>query len=162
MVRWDGDNLVPDYVTRVREGAFDGWPWLYIGRAEDHCHKGERPDLKDRTTFPDVLLQTHSASLQMTFYTGSQCPEAYRGDAFAAEDGPWNRSRRTGYKLIRIIMKDGAPTGEYEDFITGFVVNSSSVWGRPAGVAMAADGSLLVSDDAHGTIWRIAWSGPAK
>jgi len=151
-----GDNLVPDYVTRVRENAFYGWPWFYIGGNEDPRHKGERPDLKDKVTIPDVLLQAHSASLGMTFYAGNNFPAEYRGDGFAAEHGSWNRSKRTGYKVIRIRMKDGVPTGEYEDFVTGFVVNDSDVWGRPVGVAAAHDGALLVSEDGNGTIWRIS------
>jgi glucose/arabinose dehydrogenase len=151
-----GDDLVPDYVTRVKEGAFYGWPWFYIGSHEDPRHAGERPDLKDRVSVPDVLIEAHSASLGLTFYTGSAFPAEYRGDAFAAEHGSWNRSKRTGYKVIRIRIKDGVPTGEYEDFVTGFVVNDSDVWGRPVGVTVTRDGALLVSEDGNGTIWRIA------
>jgi glucose/arabinose dehydrogenase len=150
-----GDDLVPDYVTSVQEGAFYGWPWFYIGANEDPRHAGARPDLKDKVTIPDVLLQPHSASLGMTFYEGGQFPPEYRGDAFAAEHGSWNRSKRTGYKVIRIRMKDGKPTGEYEDFVTGFVVNDNDVWGRPVGVAVAKDGALLISEDGNGTIWRV-------
>jgi len=150
-----GDDLVPDYVTRVREGAFYGWPWFYIGANEDPGHRSERPDLKDKVTVPDVLIQAHSASLQLAFYTGSQFPPDYVGDAFAAEHGSWNRSKRTGYKVIRVKTKDGVPTGEYEDFVTGFVLGENAVWGRPVGVAVAHDGSLLVSEDANGTIWIV-------
>ena len=150
-----GDNLVPDYVTRVREGAFYGWPWFYIGSNEDPRHAGERPDLKGKVTVPDVLVQAHSASLGLTFYNSSAFPSEYRGDGFAAEHGSWNRSKRTGYKVIRIRLKDGVPTGEYQDFLTGFVINDSEVWGRPVGVAVAHDGALLVSEDGNGTIWRI-------
>ncbi len=150
-----GDNLVPDYVTRVREGAFYGWPWFYIGNHEDPNHAGERQDLKDKISVPDVLIQAHSASLGLTFYNGGAFPAEYRGDGFAAEHGSWNRARRTGYKVIRIRMKDGAPTGEYEDFMTGFVINDSEVWGRPVGVTVTRDGALLVSEDGNGTIWRI-------
>ena len=150
-----GDNLVPDYVTRVREGAFYGWPWFYIGNHEDPHHAGERPDLKDKVTVPDVLLQAHSASLGLTFYDGNAFPAEYRGDGFAAEHGSWNRARRAGYKVIRIRMKDGVPTGEYEDFMTGFVINDSEVWGRPVGVTVTHDGALLVSEDGNGTIWRV-------
>ena len=150
-----GDNLVPDYVTRVREGAFYGWPWFYIGSNEDPRHRGERADLKGKATIPDVLLQPHSASLGLAFYTSHQFPAEYSGDGFAAEHGSWNRSKRTGYKVIRIRLKDGVPTGEYEDFITGFVVNDNDVWGRPVGVAVAHDGALLVSEDGNGTIWRV-------
>jgi glucose/arabinose dehydrogenase len=151
-----GDDLVPDYVTSVRENAFYGWPWFYIGGHEDPGHSGERPDLKGKVTMPDVLIQAHSASLGLTFYQGRNFPEEYRGDAFAAEHGSWNRSKRTGYKVVRIRLKDGKPTGEYEDFVTGFVVNDSEVWGRPVGVAVAHDGALLISEDGSGTIWRVS------
>ena len=154
-----GDNLVPDYVTRVREGAFYGWPWYYIGDNEDPSHVGQRVDLRGQVAVPDVLLQPHSASLQMTFYTGTAFPTVFHGDAFAAEHGSWNRSKRTGYKVIRIVMKDGVPTGEYEDFMTGLVLNDREVWGRPVGVTTATDGALLVSEDGNGTIWRIAHTG---
>jgi glucose/arabinose dehydrogenase len=146
---------VPDYVTRVKEGGFYGWPWFYIGDNEDPRLRGVRPDLKGKITIPDVLIQPHSASLGLTFYDGNNFPPEYRGDAFAAEHGSWNRSKRTGYKVIRIRMKDGKPTGEYEDFVTGFVVSDTEVWGRPVGVAVAKDGSLLVSEDGNGTIWRV-------
>ncbi|MGA7612499.1 MAG: sorbosone dehydrogenase family protein, partial [Xanthobacteraceae bacterium] len=150
-----GDNLVPDYLTRVREGAFYGWPWYYIGAHQDPRQPGARPDLKDKVTIPDVLIQAHSASLQMMFYTGDQFPADYKGSAFAAEHGSWNRAARTGYKIIRAPMKNGVATGEYEDFVTGFVVNDSDVWGRPVGVVQAKDGSLLFSEDGNGTIWRV-------
>jgi glucose/arabinose dehydrogenase len=151
-----GDDLVPDYVTRVKENAFYGWPWFYIGNHQDPRHGGARADLKDKITIPDVLIQAHSASLGLTFYDGSNFPAEYRGDAFAAEHGSWNRSKRTGYKVIRIRLKDGVPTGEYEDFVTGFVINDNQVWGRPVGVAVAHDGALLISEDAGGTIWRVS------
>jgi glucose/arabinose dehydrogenase len=150
-----GDNLVPDYVTRVRDGAFYGWPWFYIGSNEDPRHAGQRPDLKGKVTAPDVLIQAHSASLGLVFYNGNAFPADYVGDGFAAEHGSWNRSRRTGYKVIRVRLKDGVPTGEYQDFVTGFVINDSEVWGRPVGVAVARDGALLVSEDGNGTIWRV-------
>jgi glucose/arabinose dehydrogenase len=151
-----GDNLVPDYVTRVREGEFFGWPWRYMGDYEDPRWKGARPDLAGKVINPDVLIQPHSAPLGMTFYTGTAFPGDYRGSAFAACHGSWNRSTRTGYKVVRILMHDGHPTGEYEDFLTGFVADSSRVWGRPVGVAVARDGSLLVSEDANGAIWRVS------
>ena len=159
-----GDDLPPDYVTRVREGSFYGWPWYYIGAHEDPRHRGERPDLRDKVTVPDVLIQAHSASLQMTFYEATQFPPSYRGHIFAAEHGSWNRGKRTGYKIIRVIVKDGVPTGEYDDFATGFVVTDSAAWGRPVGVAVDKGGALLVSEDAAGTIWRITYAGaePAK
>jgi glucose/arabinose dehydrogenase/cytochrome c2 len=142
-----GDDLVPDHVTRVKEGAWYGWPWYWLGNHEDARLKGQRSDLAGKATVPDVLVQAHSASLGMTFR---------EGDAFAAEHGSWNRERRTGYKVIRIPTRDGVPTGEYEDFLTGFVVDQRSVWGRPVGVAVAHDGALLVTEDGSGTVWRVA------
>ncbi len=150
-----GDHLVPDYVTSVKDGGFYGWPWFYIGGNEDPRHAGKRPELRDKVIVPDVLLQSHSASLGMTFYSGKQFPEAYRGSAFAAEHGSWNRARRTGYKVIHIPLKDGRATGEYVDFMTGFVTAEGDVWGRPVAVAEGRDGSLFVSDDAGGAVWRI-------
>ena len=150
-----GDDVPSDYITRVREGAFYGWPWYYIGSHEDPRRQGERPDLKDKVTVPDVLLQAHSASLGVTFYNATQFPAEYRGSLFAAEHGSWNRSKRTGSKVIRVIMRNGEPTGEYEDFVTGFVVNDASAWGRPVGVTVTPDGSLYVSEDMSGTIWRV-------
>jgi len=158
-----GDDLPPDFVTRVRASAFYGWPWYYIGGNEDPHHRGERPDLKDKVSVPDVLIEAHSASLGMTIYDGSQFPPDYRGNVFAAEHGSWNRSKRTGYKVIRLITRGGVPTGEYEDFATGFVVNDSTVWGRPVGVAVGKDGALLISEDGSGTIWRVTYTGtPAR
>lgn len=155
-----GDDLVPDYVTRVKEGAFYGWPWWYIGDHEDPRLKGERPDLKGRITVPDVLIQPHSASLGMTFYTGSAMPAAWRGSAFAAEHGSWNRARRTGPKLVRILLNpDGSPTGEYEDVLTGFTLDDARVFGKPAAVAGAHDGALLVTDSLGGAVWRLSWLG---
>jgi len=154
-----GDDLPPDYITRVRQGAFYGWPWYYIGGNADPRLSGERPDLKDQVTVPDVLIQAHSASLGIAFYDGKQFPPDYRGNIFAAEHGSWNRSKRTGYKVIRVIVKDGVPTAEYDDFATGFVIDDAEVWGRPVGIAVANDGALLVSEDASGTIWRVAYTG---
>jgi glucose/arabinose dehydrogenase len=154
-----GDHLVPDYVTHVEEGGFYGWPWYYLGAHQDPQHKGKHPELKDKVIVPDVLVQSHSASLDMTFYDGDTFPEAYRLDAFASEHGSWNRARRTGYKVIRIPMKDGKATGEYEDFLVGFVTQDGNVWGRPVGVAVAKDGALMVTDDGSGTVWRVAYKG---
>ncbi len=151
-----GDNLPPDYVTRVREGQFFGWPWRYMGDREDPRWRGARPELAGKVTNPDVLLQPHSAPLGMTFYTGTAFPAEYRGSAFVALHGSWNRSLRTGYKIVRIPFRDGLPTGEYEDFLTGFAIDNARVWGRPVGVAEGKDGALYVSEDAGGTIWRVA------
>ena len=154
-----GDHLVPDYVTRVKEDGFYGWPWYYIGDHQDPRHQGEHPELKGKISVPDVLLQSHSASLDLSFYTGKQFPKEYQGDAFASEHGSWNRARRTGYKVIRVPQKNGVPTGEYEDFLTGFVTPDGDVWGRPVGNTVAKDGSLLVSDDGSSTIWKVAYTG---
>lgn len=151
-----GDDLVPDYLTRVRDGAFYGWPWYYLGDHEEPRLKGARPDLAGKVTVPDVLVQPHSASLQMAFESGGQFPPAYRGGAFAAFHGSWNRSHRTGYKIERIILKGGAPTGEVEDFVTGFVVDEDTVWGRPVGVGFSREGALLFTDDGQGTLWRVS------
>jgi glucose/arabinose dehydrogenase len=151
-----GDNTPFEYATHVIEGAFYGWPWYYIGGHEDPRHAGRRPDLKDKATVPDVFMQAHSAPLQMTFYQGDNFPAAYKGSAFVAMHGSWNRSQRTGYKVVRLLFDAaGKPTGEYEDFMTGFVVSDSQVWGRPVGVAIANDGSLFVTEDGNGTIWRV-------
>jgi glucose/arabinose dehydrogenase len=154
-----GDHLVPDYITHIEPGGFYGWPWYYLGSHQDPRHTGKHPELKDKVIVPDVLVQSHSASLDMTFYDGKQFPEDYRLDAFAAEHGSWNRTRRTGYKVIRVPMRDGKATGEYEDFLTGFVTPEGNVWGRPVGVAVASDGALLVTDDGSGTVWRVAYVG---
>jgi glucose/arabinose dehydrogenase len=156
-----GDNLPPDYVTRVRNGGFYGWPWYYIGDHEDPRLKGVRPDLKGKAIVPDVLIQPHSAPLGMTVYhaqAGAKhaFPKEYDGDIFLALHGSWNRGVRTGYKVVRVFMKGGVPTGKYQDFMTGTVLSDSEVWGRPAGVAVAADGALLVLDDGASVVWRIA------
>lgn len=152
-----GDDLVPDYVTQVREGGFYGWPWFYMGGIQDPRHEGKRPDLKDKVIVPDVLLQSHSASLGMTFYTGDQFPPAYRHVAFAAQHGSWNRKRRTGYKVIYLPLQEGRATGEYVDFMTGFVTPEGDVWGRPVAVTVGRDGSLFVTDDAGLLVWRIMY-----
>ena len=151
-----GDDLPPDYITRVREG-FYGWPWYYIGSHEDPRHEGARPDLKGKVTIPDILIQPHSAPLQLMFYAGEQFPADYKGNIFVAEHGSWNRSSFVGYKIVRTIVRSGVPTGEFEDFVTGFVIDDHHVWGRPVGVAQAKDGTLLFSEDANGTIWRVTY-----
>jgi glucose/arabinose dehydrogenase len=155
-----GDNLVPDYITHVEPGGFYGWPWWYIGPHQDPRHAGKHPELKDKVIVPDVLLQPHNASLEMTFYEGTQFPAEYKDDLFASEHGSWNRSVRVGYEVIRVPMHHtGRASGEYEDFVTGFVVDNGHVWGRPVGVTVAPDGSLLVSDDGSNSIWRIVYVG---
>lgn len=150
-----GPNLVPDYMARVVDGGFYGWPWFYVGGNEDPVLKGKRPELKGEVRVPEVLIQPHSSALSLAFYDRDAFPAEYRGDAFVALHGSHSAPKRTGYKLIRVRMKDGKPTGEYEDFMTGFMVDNDSVWGRPAGVAVTRDGALLVSDDANGTIFRV-------
>jgi glucose/arabinose dehydrogenase/cytochrome c2 len=154
-----GDDLVPDYITRVRRGGFYGWPWFYLGNHEDPRHAGERSELASAVIVPDVLLQAHSASLQMTFYEATAFPPRYRGAAFAALHGSWNRGKRTGPKVITVPVQGGVPTGDYDDFMTGFVVDDDAVWARPVGVAVAHDGALFVSEDGNGTVWRIAFGG---
>ena len=156
-----GDNLPPDYLTRVKNGAYYGWPWYYIGSNEEPRLKGQRPDLKDKVTVPDLLLTSHSAPLGMVAYqsvAGAKAafPADYNGDIFLALHGSWNRATRTGSKVVRAFMKDGVPTGKYQDFMTGFVVSDKQVWGRPSSAAVQNDGSLLVVDDVNGEIWRVA------
>ena len=151
-----GDNLVPDYITSLNDGDFFGWPWFYMGGHQDPRHAGKHPELKSRVRTPDVLLQPHSASLQMVFYTADAFAPEHRNSIYAAFHGSWNRTLRTGYKVVRVPMQDGKATGEYEDFLTGFVTPEGQVWGRPVGVAVGSDGALLVSDDATNSIWRVA------
>ncbi len=158
-----GDNLVPDYITTVKPGGFYGWPWWYMGAHQDPRHAGKHPELKDKAIVPDVLLNPHNASLGILFYEGSQFPAEYKGDLFAAEHGSWNRSARVGYELIHVpMLPNGRAKGEYQDFMTGFVLPSGEAWGRPVAVTTATDGSLLVSDDAYNAIWRISYTGAAK
>jgi glucose/arabinose dehydrogenase len=180
-----GNHLVPDYVTSVPEGGFFGWPWYYMGGHEDPrlpqpCANGTGPnpqmaapltdaqaanckrvDMSAKVLTPDVLVQPHMASLEMTFYPEhkEQFPAAYDGDAFAAEHGSWNRKNRAGYEVIRIPMKDGHASGEYDDFLTGFVTADGQVWGRPVGVAVSNDGSLFVTDDGSRSVWHVVYTG---
>ena len=154
-----GDNLVPDYITSVKEDGFYGWPWYYMGSNQDPRHDGKHPELRGKVIVPDVLLQPHFASLEMLFYEGSQFPAPFKGDAFAAEHGSWNKSNRAGYEVIRVPMKGGKATGEYEDFLTGFVTDEGKVWGRPVGVATGKDGSLFVTDDGTRSVWRVSYVG---
>ncbi|HWC77247.1 MAG TPA: PQQ-dependent sugar dehydrogenase, partial [Blastocatellia bacterium] len=157
-----GDDLVPDYVTAIKDGGFYGWPFAYSGPNEEPRRKGERPDLVKKTIVPDVLLQAHSAVLGLTFYTGRMFPAQYRGDAFIGLHGSWNRSKRTGYKIARIRFRNGRPIGGYEDFITGWMVGEDSrdVWGRPVGVLVLQDGSMLITDDGANKLWRVTYSAP--
>ena len=155
-----GDNLVPDYITHVQQGGFYGWPWWYMGGHQDPRLQGKHPELKDKVITPDVLLQPHNASLELTFYEGKQFPAEYKGDIFASEHGSWNKSSRAGYEVIRVpLHQTGHASGEYEDFVTGFVTPDGKVWGRPVGITVAPDGSLLVTDDGSNTIWRVVYTG---
>ncbi len=157
-----GNNLVPDYVTHVQEGGFYGWPWYYMGTnggVQDPRHKGKHPELQSKVITPDILVNPHFASLELLFYGGSQFPAEFKGDGFACEHGSWNRAQRAGYEVIRLPMKDGHATGEYEDFLTGFTTSNGEVWGRPVGVTEAKDGSLFVSDDGSKSIWHVSYVG---
>jgi glucose/arabinose dehydrogenase len=180
-----GNHLVPDYVTSVPEGSFFGWPWYYMGghrdpRLEDPCANGtgpnpqlaapltddqanncKRANMSAKVMTPDVLVQPHMASLEMVFYPmqKEEFPASYDGDAFAAEHGSWNRANRAGYEVIHIPMHDGRATGEYDDFLTGFVTPDGQVWGRPVGVAVAKDGSLFVTDDGSRSVWHVTYAG---
>jgi glucose/arabinose dehydrogenase/cytochrome c2 len=157
-----GDDLVPDYSTRVKEGGYYGWPWYYMGNHEDPRLKGARPDLAGKAIVPDVLFTAHSAADNLTFYTAksgsSAFPQEYVGDAFAVLHGSWNRAFRTGHKVVRVRMKNNVPTGEYEDFLTGFIVDDGNAWARPVAAVVAKDGSLLVSEDGNHFIYRISYS----
>ncbi|HEX4006881.1 MAG TPA: PQQ-dependent sugar dehydrogenase [Acidobacteriaceae bacterium] len=157
-----GDNLVPDYITHVQEGGFYGWPWYYMstnGGVQDPRQPGKHPELAGKVITPDILLEPHFASLELTFYEASQFPAEFKGDGFAAEHGSWNRSKRAGYEVVVLPMKDGHATGEYEDFLTGFTTADGKVWGRPVGVTVAQDGSLFVTDDGSGSIWHVSYTG---
>src|SRR5437588_34127 len=156
-----GEELVPDYISRVQSGGFYGWPWFYIGNHQDPRHKGKHSELAGKVLVPDVLVQSHSATLNLCFYDGAQFPAEYKGDIFAAFHGSWNRERRTGYKIVRVPFDKptGKPRGDYEDFVTGFVTPEGNVWGRPVGITVAKDGSLLFSEDANQTIWRVSYGG---
>src|SRR6266581_1448964 len=153
-----GEDLPPDYISSVHPGGFYGWPWFYIGNHPDPRHKGKHPELADKVIVPDVLVQAHSATLNVCCYTGDQFPAEYKGDVFAAFHGSWNRKKRTGYKIVRVPFdhSTGKALGEYEDFVTGFVTPDGKVWGRPVGITVAKDGSLLFSDDGDKTIWRVS------
>jgi glucose/arabinose dehydrogenase len=158
-----GDHLPPDYITHVTPGGFYGWPWFWMGGHPDKRAVGTPPpNAQADVITPDVLLQAHSASLKMLFYTARQFPKEFQGGAFAAEHGSWNRSHRTGYKVIYVPVRDGKATGVYEDFMTGFVTPDGQVWGRPVGLTVTKSGALLVSDDGSNTIWRVRYVGPGN
>ncbi|MGE0259445.1 MAG: sorbosone dehydrogenase family protein [Alphaproteobacteria bacterium] len=157
-----GDNLPSDYLIRVRQGGFYGWPYAYLGPNPQPGFAERAPDRVAATIVPDLLFQAHSSVLDLIFYEGAQFPPQYRGGAFAALKGSWNRSLPTGYKVVFVPFQNGQPAGHYENFATGFWTSGerrADVWGRPAALAVARDGSLLVGDDTGGTIWRIAYGG---
>ncbi len=156
-----GDDLVPDYFTTVKQGGFYGWPYAYIGPNEEPRTKGLRPELVKKTLVPDLLLGAHVAVLDALFYTGTQFPEAYRGGAFLANHGSWNRSQRVGYNVAFVPFQNGRPTGPPQDFLTGFMLapDKREVWGRPVGLLQLPDGSLLVSEDGGNKVWRIWYQG---
>ncbi|NBO63684.1 MAG: sorbosone dehydrogenase family protein, partial [Acidobacteria bacterium] len=156
-----GDDLVPDYVTSVKEGGFYGWPYCYIGSNVDPRQAGKRADLVAKAIVPDVLIEPHAAALGLAFYNGKMFPKEYVGDAFVALHGSWNRALRSGYKVVRIPFRNGRPEGGYENFLAGWVPDEKGreVWGRPVGVTVIRDGSLLVVDDGGSKIWRITYTG---
>jgi glucose/arabinose dehydrogenase len=154
-----GDDLVPDYLTSVKDGAFYGWPFSYFGQHEDPRHKGERPDLVAKAVAPDYALGPHTASLGLRFYRARAFPEAWREGAFVGQHGSWNRSSLSGYKVIFVPFRNGRPAGPPRDFLTGFIASPTSVYGRPVGVTELPDGSLLVADDAGNSVWRVRWKG---
>ena len=155
-----GDDLVPDYFTRVQKGDFYGWPYAYIGPHQDPRHVGAAPDKVKRTLYPSVLLGGHVGSLDFTFYTGTQFPEKYQGGAFLALHGSWNRSKRVGYKIVFVPFEKGQPTSGPEDFLTGWMLaeDKPEVWGRPVAVLQMPDGSILISDDGSGKLWRVSYT----
>jgi glucose/arabinose dehydrogenase len=160
-----GDRLVPDFLTRVEKGAFYGWPYAYIGQHPQPGFAQLAPDKVKATVMPDLLFESHSSAMDIVFYNGEQFPSEYRGNAFVALKGSWNRSEPTGYKVVRVPFQDGKPVGHYENFVVGFWVSGSQraeVWGRPAALAVAKDGALLIADDTGGTIWRIGYSAPPR
>jgi glucose/arabinose dehydrogenase len=156
-----GDELVPDYMTQVREGGFYGWPYAYFGQIEDPRLAGRRPDLVARSIAPDFALGSHTASLGLLFYRGAGFPDRFRGGVFVSQHGSWNRAELSGYKVVFIPFADGRPAGGMEDFLTGFICadDPDKVYGRPCGLLVLADGSLLVADDAADVIWRVQATG---
>lgn len=153
-----GDELVPDYLTSVKENAFYGWPYAYFGPNEDPRKKNQRPELVAKTIKPDYALGSHVAPLGLAFYTGKSFTARYQGGAFVGMHGSWNRSNLVGYKVAFVPFQNGKPSGTMEDFLTGFLSNpkSNEVYGRPVGVTVANDGSLLVADDGANKVWRVS------
>lgn len=153
-----GDNLVPDYLTGVKAGGFYGWPFAYFGKHQDPNYIGQHPDLVAKSIMPDLSLGAHTGSLGLAFYTGNKFPAKYRGGAFIGQHGSWNSSKLVGYKVVFVPFTDGKPNGTVEDFLTGFIANANDkkVFGRPVGIAVLPDGSILIADDAGNKIWRVS------
>jgi glucose/arabinose dehydrogenase len=160
-----GDRLVPDYMVHPEQGGFYGWPYAYTGQHPQPGFAKRAPEKVKAAKVPDLLFESHSSAMDLTFYTANQFPADYAGSAFVVLKGSWNRSDPTGYKVVRVPFKDGRPVGSYENFMTGFWVSGrqrAEVWGRPAAIAVSKDGALLVADDVAGTIWRVAYTGPQR
>jgi glucose/arabinose dehydrogenase len=160
-----GDDLVPDYITSVTDGAFFGWPYSYIGQHVDPTVEAKRPDQVAKAVVPDVLLPSHSAALGLLFYTGAQFPAHYRNSAFVALHGSINRSKLSGYRVVRVPFRDGRPSGPPEEFLSGFIARDDEekeVWGRPVGLLQLLDGSLLVSDDGGNRVWRVSYNSVSR
>ena len=159
-----GDDLVPDFLTSVRDAGFYGWPYAYFGQNEDPRHKGKRHDLVSKALVPDVAVGAHTASLGLLFYKSKSFPSRFRGGAFIGQHGSWNRSKFSGYRVAFVPFKNGQPSGEIEDFVTGFIASEErkEVYGRPVGLAVLADGALLIAEDAGGRIWRVRYTGPRQ
>lgn len=160
-----GDRLVPDFMVQPEQGAFYGWPYAYTGQHPQPGFAKRAPQKVKASKLPELLFESHSSAMDLTFYNGSQFPADYAGSAFVVLKGSWNRAEPTGYKVVRVPFKDGRPVGGYENFMTGFWVSGrerAEVWGRPAAIALAKDGALLVADDVAGTIWRVAYTGPQR
>jgi len=156
-----GDHLPPDYMTALHEGAFYGWPFSYYGPHVDARVNPQNPDMVAKAVSPDYALGTHTASLGLTFYRGGPFPQHYVGGAFVGQHGSWNRSTFSGYRVLFVPFAKGAPSGAPEDFLTGFLNEKGQAQGRPVGVTVAFDGSLLVADDVGGVIWRVSVGAPA-
>lgn len=157
-----GDGLPPDFFTRIQEGDFLGWPYAYAGPHPDPSFGGKRPDLVAKSKTPDVLFPAHSTALGIAFYDGQQFPTEYRGDAFIALHGSWNSAKPSGFKVVRIHFRNGHPEHAYENFATGFWLKGETppqVYGRPAGLLVDKDGSLLIADDQGRTVWRVRYKG---
>lgn len=156
-----GDDLVPDFFTEIKPGAFYGWPYAYIGPNEEPRRKGEAPELVAKTVVPDVVLPAHAAVMDFTFCTSKKFPAKYRNGAFLAFRGSSNRAKRVGYSVVFVPFKDGKPAGPPEEFLSGWMMGADEkeVWGRPVGVLQLADGSLLVSEDGNNKIWRVWFKG---